>query len=193
MLASASPRRHRLLADAGVPFLVEPAHVPEELRPGEAPRAFAERLAREKAAAVASRRGGGTGTTLVLGADTVVVLDGEALGKPEGPAHAEAMLARLQGRAHRVVTGVALVGAGRAGVRSFAVESQVHMRAAGAEEIRRYVATGEPLDKAGSYAAQGEGRRFILRIEGSETNVIGLPMDETLRLLREAGLAWDAP
>jgi septum formation protein len=171
-----------------VRFEIEPADVPEEIRPAEAPEAFAERLACEKALAVAAR---GHASRFVLGADTVVVLDGEPLGKPVDPRDAEAMLARLQGRSHRVVTGVALVRGDR--VRSLRVESRVHMRPADSEEIRRYVASGEPLDKAGSYAAQGEGRRLIVRIEGSETNVIGLPMDETLRLLAEAGLEWRAP
>ena len=190
VLASASPRRRQLLAAAGVPFVVEPADVPEAPLPGEGPRALAERLAAEKAVAVAAR---GRGGCIVLGADTVVVLDGEALGKPDDPSHAERMLARLVGRAHRVVTAVALATDGARPLQVFSVESEVHMRAATAEEIRRYVATGEPLDKAGAYAAQGQGRRFITRIVGSESNVIGLPMDETLGRLREAGLAWDRP
>lgn len=192
VLASASPRRRQLLSAAGVPFVVEPADVPETPHPGEPARALAERLAAEKASAVAARTADAS-RRLVLGADTVVVLDGEALGKPDDPHHAERMLARLCGRAHRVVTAVALAVGGGALLRVLSVESMVEMRAASEEEIRRYVATGEPLDKAGAYAAQGEGRRFITRIVGSESNVIGLPMDETLALLRDAGLSWSAP
>jgi septum formation protein len=186
VLASASPRRRELLARAGVAFEPAPADVDEALLPGEDARAAALRLAREKALAIA-RRVGPRPARLVLGADTLVVLDGEALGKPRDPAHAVALLASLAGRRHRVITGVALVASDTLEARSRAVESMVVMRAASDAEIRAYVAGGEPLDKAGAYAAQGEGRRFIERIEGSESNVIGLPMDETLALLRAAG------
>jgi septum formation protein len=187
VLGSGSPRRRELLARAGVVFEVRPADVDERARPGEAPPALAERLAREKALAVA-RRVGPAPARLVLGADTIVVVDGDVLGKPADAADAARLLGRLVGRAHRVLTGVALVESEGLGTWSALVESRVWMRPAEAAEIRRYVATGEPLDKAGAYAAQGEGRRFIERIEGSETNVIGLPVEETLALLREAGL-----
>jgi septum formation protein len=187
VLGSGSPRRRELLARAGVAFEVQPADIDERARPGEVPRALAERLAREKALAVA-RRVGPAPARLVLGADTIVVLDGDVLGKPEGPEDAVHLLGRLVGRAHRVLTAIALVESEALGDWSAVVESRVWMRPADAGEIRRYVATGEPLDKAGAYAAQGEGRRFIERIEGSETNVIGLPLEETLALLREAGL-----
>jgi|SRR5690606_23403093 len=187
VLASGSPRRRELLARAGVPFEVRPADVDERPRPGETPRALAARLALEKARAVA-RALGPEPARLVLGADTIVVLGADVLGKPADPDDAERLLGRLVGRAHRVLTAVALVESATLAARSALVESRVVMRAAEPGEIRRYVATGEPLDKAGAYAAQGEGRRFIERIEGSETNVIGLPLDETLALLREAGL-----
>jgi len=187
VLGSGSPRRRELLARAGVAFEVQPADVDERARPGEAPRALAERLAREKALAVA-RRVGPAPARLVLGADTIVVVDGEVLGKPVDPEDAERLLGRLVGRGHRVLTAVALVESETLGGWSTIVESRVWMRPADRGEIRRYVATGEPLDKAGAYAAQGAGRRFIARIEGSETNVIGLPLEETLALLREAGL-----
>jgi septum formation protein len=188
VLASASPRRRELLARAGVAFETAAADVPEDLLPGEAARDAAVRLAREKALAVA-RRVGPAPPRWVLGADTLVVLDGEALGKPRDAEHAVALLSRLVGRRHRVVTAVALVASGDLSARAVAVESDVVMRPASEAEIRAYVTTGEPLDKAGAYAAQGEGRRFIEKIEGSETNVIGLPLDETLALLREAGAA----
>jgi len=186
VLGSGSPRRRELLVRAGVAFEVQPADIDERARPGEAPRALAARLAREKALAVA-RRVGPAPARLVLGADTIVVVDGDVLGKPEDPDDAAYLLGRLVGRAHQVLTAVALVESEALGDWSAVVESRVWMRPADAGEIRRYVATGEPLDKAGAYAAQGEGRRFIERIEGSETNVIGLPLEETLALLREAG------
>ena len=187
MLGSGSPRRRELLARAGVAFEVAPADIDESPRSGEVAEALAVRLACEKALAVARRIGAGP-ARLVLGADTIVVLGTDVLGKPVDRADAERLLGRLVGRAHRVLTGVALVASDRPGAASRLVESRVVMRPASDDEIRRYVATGEPLDKAGAYAAQGEGRRFIERIEGSESNVIGLPLEETLALLREAGL-----
>jgi len=192
VLASASPRRRDLLAAAGVAFEVRPADVPEQALPGETPRALVERLAADKALHVARALAGGP-ARLVLGADTVVVVDGEALGKPDDEAHAFTLLRRLLGRMHRVVTGVALVESGGNAPRILSVESEVYMRAGSDSEIRAYVATGEPLDKAGAYAAQGEGRRFIERIVGSESNVIGLPLEETLELLRAVGLVVSRP
>jgi septum formation protein len=186
VLASASPRRRELLARAGVGFEVVPAEIEELAIPGEAPADLAARLAREKALAVA-RRLGSTPARLVLGADTIVVLGEAVLGKPVDAADAERLLGLLAGRRHRVLTAVALVASDRLVARALVVESRVAMRAASADEIRRYVAGGEPLDKAGAYAAQGEGRRFIEHIEGSESNVIGLPLEETLALLDEAG------
>jgi len=184
VLASGSPRRRELLTRAGVRFEVRPSGIDETRVPGEGPRPYAVRLAREKALDV-RRQLPASPRRLVLGADTVVVLDGEALGKPDDEAHAFTLLRRLLGRMHRVVTGVALVESGGSAPHIFSVESEVHMRAGSDAEIRAYVATGEPLDKAGAYAAQGEGRRFIERIDGSETNVIGLPLEETLALLHE--------
>jgi septum formation protein len=187
LLGSASPRRRDLLARAGVAFEVLAADIDERARPGEAPRALAERLAREKAHAVAARLGAAP-RRLVLGADTIVVLGGDVLGKPADPDDAVRLLSRLVGRAHAVLTGVAVVATDRRGAAATrVVESRVVMRAAEEAEIRRYVATGEPLDKAGAYAAQGEGRRFIERIEGSETNVIGLPLAQVVEHLRRMG------
>lgn len=186
VLASASPRRRDLLARAGVPVEVRPADVPEERDPDETPEAFASRLARAKASAVAERVGAPP-ARLVLGADTIVVLGEAVLGKPRDPGHAEELLRALLGREHRVLTAVALVDTGTRRVRHALVASTVRMREAPSAEVRRYVATGEPLDKAGAYAVQGEGRRFVECVTGSESNVIGLPLDETLALLREAG------
>ncbi len=187
VLASASPRRRDLLARAGVPFEVRPADIPEAAHPGEAPVACAQRLARAKALAVANRMGRRP-RRLVLGADTLVVIDGEMLGKPRDADDAVRLLTRLVGRRHRVITAVALAATDTLEVHDTTVESDVVMRPADAREVRAYIATGESLDKAGAYAAQGEGRRFIERIEGSESNVIGLPLEETLALLRAAGL-----
>jgi septum formation protein len=188
VLGSGSPRRRELLARAGIAFEVRPADIDEIAEIGEAPAALALRLAREKARAVAMRVGASP-RRVVLGADTIVVIDGDVLGKPTDPEDAVRLLTRLVGHEHRVLTAVAVVESDRSDrVSTCVVTSRVTMRAATEVEIRRYVATGEPLDKAGAYAAQGEGRRFIERIDGSETNVIGLPIDETLALLRECGM-----
>jgi septum formation protein len=187
ILASASPRRRQLLESAGVVFAVLPADIDEAPRAGESPRALVLRLAAEKARAVSARLAAGP-RRLVLGSDTIVVLGEEVLGKPRDAEHAVALLTRILGRRHTVFTGVAVVDAASGEVRSCCVASEVEMRAASAAEVRAYVAGGEPLDKAGAYALQGEGRRFVERVIGSETNVIGLPLDETLALLRAFGL-----
>ena len=187
VLASNSPRRRMLLDEAGLVFEVHPPNVAETLRPSEeAPDAVA-RLAREKALSVAGQLGASE-LRVVLGADTIVVIDDSILGKPRDAEHAERMLARLCGRTHRVITGVAVARSDTMEVRELQVESWVAMRTAPPAEIRAYVATGEPLDKAGAYAVQGEGRRFVSRVDGSETNVIGLPVEETLALLRSEGI-----
>jgi len=187
VLASGSPRRRDLLDSAGVCFEVCPADIAEDRHPGEAPVPYALRMAREKALAVAERIGAEP-ARLVLGADTIVTLDGDVLGKPENEEHAVELLSRLVGRRHSVVTAVALVASDTLAPLSFYVTSEVSMREAGLDEIRAYAATGESLDKAGGYAAQGGGRRFIECIDGSESNVIGLPVDETLAHLRAAGM-----
>jgi septum formation protein len=189
VLASASPRRRELLERAGVRFEVIPAEIDEEARADETPGQLAARLAREKALAVAGRVGPEP-ARLVLAADTIVVLGESVLGKPRDPREAETMLSRLVGRTHRVITAVVVARSRDLGWRARAVESRVRMRPAEFDEIRAYVATGEPLDKAGAYAVQGRGRRFVAEIAGSESNVIGLPLDETLELLREAGAPW---
>jgi septum formation protein len=190
LLASASPRRRELLARAGLRFEVRPAEVDESVLPGETPRDHAARLAEAKARAVAGTLDG-SHPRVVLGADTIVALGDRIIGKPTDGAHAVALLEDLVGRTHRVITAVAVLRSDSAELHRACVESRVSMRCAKREEIRRYVASGEPLDKAGAYAVQGEGRRFVTRVEGSESNVIGLPMDEALDLLRAAGLEVD--
>lgn len=185
ILASASPRRRKLLLAAGVPFEVIPADIPEQQKGDESPIDFVRRLAADKAFAVCSRIAGGP-ARLVLGADTIVVVDDCVLGKPDDLEHASQLLARLLGRSHRVITGVAVVDSARRAIWEVQVTSEVCMRAASKEEREAYVATGEGLDKAGAYALQGEGRRFVEHVVGSETNVIGLPIEETLELLRVA-------
>lgn len=186
VLASGSPRRRALLERAGVSFEVCPADLQEERGPGEEPGDFARRVAAEKARAVAGRLGTEP-PRLVLGADTVVVVEGDVLGKPADATDALALLSRLVGRAHRVLTAVTVVATAPRREYHVLVESRVSMRPASQDELRDYVASGEPLDKAGAYAVQGEGRRFVTALEGSETNVIGLPVEETLALLRRAG------
>jgi septum formation protein len=179
ILASASPRRRELLARAGIACEVVPSDVPEVPRPGETPEAFGQRLAREKAMEVAGRRPG----AYVLGADTVVVIDDSILGKPCDPADARRMLRALSGRMHRVLTAVALVAPDGA-LQEVVVQSEVEFRRLTAEEIDGYLASGEPFDKAGAYAVQGEGGKFVQQVRGSYSNVVGLPMEAVTELLR---------
>jgi septum formation protein len=193
VLASASPRRRDLLSAVGLRFGVEPADLDERALPGESPAAQAARLARAKALAVARRCSGDPGC-VVLAADTLVVVDSRVLGKPADAREAQSHLASLCGRTHRVITAVAVMRADAERPREALVESEVALRKASPDEIRAYVETGEPLDKAGAYALQGEGRRFVERVVGSESNVIGLPLEETLALLRAEGvIARSAP
>jgi septum formation protein len=177
ILASASPRRSQLLAQAGFTFQVIPAHIPEDPYPNEDPIGYVSRLAREKAQAVFAQLSAhpqAGGEVAVLGADTTVTLDNQILGKPEDPADAARMLRLLSGRTHRVITGVALVTAEHTQVA--AETTAVHFLALSDEEIAAYVATGEPMDKAGAYAIQGRAARWIPRIEGCYFNVVGLPL-----------------
>jgi septum formation protein len=173
ILASASPRRRELLAQAGFHFEVIPADVPEIRKPGEDPIRFVTRLAREKAEAVISREAFFS-DTLVLGADTIVLLDEEVLGKPQDEADAARMLRLLSGRSHQVITGVC-VAKGRERQRAAEV-TFVRFTTLSDEEIEAYVATGEPLDKAGAYAIQGRAGRWVPRIHGCYFNVVGLPL-----------------
>jgi septum formation protein len=198
VLASASPRRQELLRDAGIAFTVQPADIDETPLPGENPRECAERLAREKALGVWRTRP----EDLVLGADTVVVIDGTLLNKPTDPSDAARMLRLLSGRTHEVITGVSVVspanpkGATKekfretaqskirfellrtenGEVRTASESTLVTMSAIPEQEIQDYIASGEPLDKAGAYAIQGRASRWIPRIEGDYTNVVGLPV-----------------
>jgi septum formation protein len=181
VLASGSPRRTQLLTLLGIPHEIDPAHVDETPLPGEAPRAMAQRLARAKATAVAARRPG----LDVLAADTVVILEGEMLGKPADPAEAAAMLRRLSGREHVVITAVALARDGRIWERHD--ETQVRFRPLSDDVVAAYVATGEPLDKAGAYGLQGYGSVLVDRIEGDPFGVIGLPLRLVADLLADAG------
>jgi septum formation protein len=183
VLASSSPRRRRLLRDLGVTFSVLVPDVDERPLPGEPPGAHVRRLALAKARAVARGLARGSGAHWVLGADTVVVLDGAILGKPRDAPHAARMLARLSGRTHEVFTGVALVPAAGGRARTAVVRSRVAMKPLDAATIRRYVAAGEPLDKAGAYAVQGRGRSLVAGVSGSLTNVIGLPLERLSRML----------
>ena len=186
VLASASPRRARILRELGVSFRVEVSNQDESLRPGEDGAAAVERLARAKGLAVAR-----TETLPVLAADTEVLCDGHILGKPADERDAVAMLRRLAGRAHEVVTGVCVVAGGVA--RSGVERSVVRFAPMNEEELRWYAATGEPLDKAGGYHVDGKGALFIETVEGSPSNVAGLPVRLLLRLVREAGLELGFP
>jgi septum formation protein len=180
VLASTSPRRQELLRNAGIAFEVQPAHIPEDVLPGEGAKECAERLAREKALSIARQRP----HDVVLGADTVVVVDGELLGKPADAADARRMLRLLSGRKHEVITGVCLVASG---VPSISSETTVvTVNELTDEEIADYVASVEPMDKAGAYAIQGIASRWIPRIEGDYSNVVGLPVALVFRMLRQA-------
>ncbi|MCB1152571.1 septum formation inhibitor Maf [bacterium] len=174
VLASASPRRSAMLGDLGLRFEIHPAHIDESLLPDEAPEAHAERLARAKAVTIAKEHP----DALVLGVDTIVLIDGRVLGKPKDVPDAEAMLATIAGRTHTVCTAYAItaVDAGIEHVRL--VKSRVTLRELSPERIAKYVATGEPMDKAGSYAIQGLGAAFVRAVEGSYTCVVGLPLCE---------------
>ena len=190
LLASASPRRRELLSQAGVDFEVVVAEDAEPQRnPAEDCAAFACRAAVAKALAVARRCPG----RLTLGADTIVVLDGQVLGKPADEVEAVAMLRRLSGRTHHVITGIAFVvgasGAASHAAHTESVTTEVTFRALTDEQIAEYVASGEPLDKAGAYGIQGLGGALVSAFQGSWSNVVGLPMEAVLAFLAQAGAA----
>ena len=195
ILASQSPRRRELLTLVGISHTVRPADIDEAYVPGELPAAHAERLAREKAAAVARDEP----DAVVIGCDTIVVVDGDVLGKPRDEAHAAEMLARLAGRSHVVMTAVAVRWRG---VELSAVEEVgVTFHPLTPDDIRAYVATREPLDKAGAYGIQGHGATIVARVDGDYFAVMGLPLQRLVRLMGELGvryrfggaLAVDAP
>lgn len=181
ILASASPRRAELLKQIGLAFTTQPADVDETPEPAETAEAYVERLAREKALALAA----GHPDALVLGSDTSVVLGGEILGKPLNRTDACVTLARLSGEVHQVMTSVALAHHGQC--RSCLVVTDVAFRQLGGDEINAYVDSGEPMDKAGSYGIQGLGGIFVRELRGSYSAVVGLPLQQTAELLAQAG------
>jgi septum formation protein len=186
ILASASPRRRELLTQAGFAFEVKPAHVNEDLQPGEDPIAYVVRLAREKSQSVFAEIQSKQSAPphVVLGADTTVTLDGHILAKPEDAADAARMLRILSGRTHRVITGVAITSS--TGTEVAAEVTGVQFLTLSDEEIAAYVATGEPMDKAGAYGIQGYAARWIPRIEGCYFNVVGLPLALVTTMLEAA-------
>jgi septum formation protein len=184
ILASASPRRAELLRAAAIEFEIHCADVDESVRAGERPEAYVRRVAVEKARAIAARMA----DSVVLAADTTVVVDAQILGKPADAADARRMLRMLAGRSHEVLTGVCLMHDGAEDVR--VASTRVTFAPMDDEEIQSYVASGEPADKAGAYALQGLASRFVTRIAGSYSNVVGLPVAEVYDLLRQCtGLA----
>lgn len=181
ILASGSPRRHELLRKLCSDFVVEVSDA-QEVQQADNPKILAVENARLKASSIAARHP----EAVVIGADTIVVLDGEIFGKPDGVSGAEEMLARLSGRRHEVITGLAICAGGK--VFTTAEVTEVYFGEMTAEEIREYVATGEPLDKSGSYALQGGATKFIEKIHGDWSNVVGLPVYRLRRLAQAAGL-----
>lgn len=188
ILASGSPRRAEILRGLGIPFEVDSRPVPEEVLPGEEPVPHVERLARAKADVVSRARP----DALVLGGDTVVVSHGRILGKPRSAGDAVEMLMQLAGRPHEVLSGLALLREGRL-VASGTSSTSVHFRPFDLQTARDYVATGEPMDKAGAYGIQGLGSVLVDRIEGDHSNVVGLPIPLLVRLLEEAGRPFRFP
>lgn len=184
ILASNSPRRKELLAQIGLSFTVDPADVDETMRPGEPPEAYALRVARDKARVAAARATEG----IVIAADTIVVAGDKVLGKPRDRKDAEAMLAMLSGKEHRVITGLVVLDADARREMTGVVATRVGFRSLTNAEIAAYVATGEPYDKAGAYGIQGKGALLVDRIEGCYFNVVGLPLARLGELLNTFGV-----
>ena len=184
VLASSSPRRRELLTLIGIPHEVRPANIDETMRPREVPRRHAERLAREKASAIATR----DPDRITIGADTVVVINRKVLGKPVDTADAARMLRMLSGREHTVITAVA-VSRGKK-LRSAVEEVRVKFRRISGDEIDAYIATGEPMDKAGAYGIQGYGATIVERIEGDYFAVMGLPLVRLVGLMKDVGVRY---
>lgn len=184
ILASSSPRRRQLLESIGLAFEVIPSHVPEVHQEGEAPEEYVARLSRDKASAIAAEHP----SQWVIAADTTVYLDEKLLEKPADAEDAKRMLATIAGRTHMVYTGVTLQNIERDWRETRVAETEVRMAAMNAADIAWYVGTGEPLDKAGAYAAQGVGGVFVESIHGSFTNVVGLPLATLFQMLRKAGI-----
>lgn len=184
ILASSSPRRAAYLKELGIDFREVRPEVDETRRRGESPRAYVRRLALEKASAISKLHP----RSWVVAADTTVVVDRVILGKPRDATEARKMLRKLSGRSHRVLSGIALVRAVSPVARSAVSSTRVFFRSLDEDEIRWYVETGEPLDKAGAYGAQGKGGLLVSRVEGSFSNVVGFPLEKFYELLRECGL-----
>ncbi len=187
ILASASPRRAAVLRDAGVAFEAVSTSVDEARWPGERPEELVERLAEAKARAVAAGLANKAGPAIVVGADTEVVVDGRVLGKPTSAETARSMLRHLSGRVHGVITGLAVMRLPDGAARTEHETTLVTFAPLSEGEIEDYVASGEPFDKAGAYAIQGRGGRFVIRVEGCYFNVVGLPVARLYRILRELG------
>lgn len=181
ILASASPRRQELLRSVGLKFKTVPAHVNEDHIRGESPRQHVRRLAQEKALLISRKHP----QAWVLGADTIVVIDGLILGKPKNKTQAREMLGRLSGRRHTVFTGFTLANNAAGLIKTKVVQSAVRFKKISAGEMEWYISSAEPYDKAGGYAMQGKGAYFIKSIRGSYTNVIGLPLGEVLETLKK--------
>jgi septum formation protein len=189
ILASGSPRRAALLASAGIAAEAVPSGLPEDFRPDESAEEHVRRLAEAKARAVARLTAG----RFFIGADTVVIRRGERMGKPQDGEDAARMLRTLSGGPHEVMTGIAIYDAERDAVQMETVTTRVYMKRLRPEEISAYVATGCPFDKAGAYGIQGRAAYMVARIEGSYTNVVGLPLCETVEALARAGAISYAP
>ena len=183
VLASQSPRRRDLLTLVGIPHDVRPANIDESYLAGETPRRHAERLARTKAEAI------GAGDAVTIGSDTIVVLDGDVLGKPRDEADAARMLRRLSGRSHVVITAVAVRWRGR--TVAAAEEVDVTFRSLSEDDVHAYIATREPMDKAGAYGIQGYGATIVERVDGDYFAVMGLPLHRLTRLLGDLGLVYE--
>ena len=184
ILASSSPRRGEILHDAGISFTVLSSAVDETPYANESPQQLVQRLADAKADLVAART---VGASIIIAADTVVVLDKKTLGKPRSTDEARRMLEMLSGRTHSVITGVSILRLPEMERRQFVETTLVHFARLSSEDLSRYLATGEPFDKAGAYAIQGHAGRYIPRIEGCYFNVVGLPIARVVAALRELG------
>lgn len=189
ILASSSPRRAEILRSAGISFTVLSSAVDETPVPGETPQQHVQRLAEAKAELVAARS---VGPAIIIAADTVVVLDGQILGKPRSTDEARRMLDLFSGRTHSVITGIYVVRLPEMERRAFVETTLVHFGRLSPDDISRYLATEEPYDKAGAYAIQGRGGRFIPRIEGCYFNVVGLPLAHVVTAIRELGWSEDS-
>jgi septum formation protein len=181
ILASASPRRREAIQSIGLNFKIIPAHINEDYLAGESPSGHVRRLSYDKAMVVAEKNQ----HSWVLGADTIVVIDGIILGKPENKTQAKKMLKRLSGREHKVFTGFTIIHLGFEVCRTKVIQSIVRFKTISPDEMNWYINCNEPYDKAGGYAIQGKGSYFIQSIRGSYTNVIGLPLCEVLETLKE--------